>query len=63
MTRIARLAFCASLVALTAPIDPAEAQVIVACASQCTASTQIIGCDNRTQGPTDADDALSSSGP
>lgn len=63
MTTISRLAFCASLAALATPIAPVEAQVIVACMSQCTASTQIIGCDNRTQGPTDADDALSPSGP
>jgi len=55
----ARLA-CASILALAVP---AEAQVIVARASQCSASTQIIGCDDRTKGPTDADAALSSAGP
>lgn len=66
MIRIARLACCAALPVLAAfvtPIAPAKAQVIVACASQCSASTQIIGCDDRTQGPTTSAAALAASGP
>jgi len=57
---IACLTCLASLAALAAPV---KAQIIVACASQCSASTQIIGCDDRTQGPTTAAAALSASGP
>ncbi|HBL26973.1 MAG TPA: hypothetical protein DD490_09080 [Acidobacteria bacterium] len=57
---MARLACFASLAGLATPVTPVEAQ---ACASQCSASTQIIGCDDRTQGPTTAAGALSANGP
>jgi len=60
--RVARLSSFALLLSVAAPAPPAGA-VVVACLSQCSASVQIIGCDQRTQGPTDADAALSASGP
>ncbi len=62
--RIARFASIASLLALAAAMAPAEAAVI-ACLSQCSDANRvgIVGCDDRTQGPTTAGAALSASGP
>jgi V8-like Glu-specific endopeptidase len=46
------------------PLSTAVAEdVVVLCASNCTESVQIIGCDNRTQGPTTLAGATSASGP
>ncbi len=50
---------CLWVLGVSAPADA----LIIACASQCSASTQIIGCDERTQGPTTAAAALSASSP
>ncbi|MEP7010135.1 MAG: trypsin-like peptidase domain-containing protein [Acidobacteriota bacterium] len=60
--RAARFASFASLVVLAAPLPPAAAQ-ITACLSQCSASVQILGCDDRVQGPTTAAVALSANSP
>ena len=54
-----RLACCASLVAFAMP---AEAQVIN-CVSWCNGLARIIGCDERTQGPTTVNAAVSANGP
>lgn len=60
--RASRFASFASLALLAASFAPAEAQ-LTACISQCASKVGIIGCDDRTQGPTTAEAALSASGP
>jgi V8-like Glu-specific endopeptidase len=57
-THWTRLACWVSLIALALP---AEAQV--RCQSQCSLTAQIIGCDDRTLGPTTANAAVSANGP
>lgn len=58
-TLLALLAAGSILGPLTSPADA----VVAVCFAQCSASTQIIGCDDRTQGPTTAAAALSASSP